>query len=169
MAFMNEMRRSDDLAQSRTFEGRLERPDQPGSWTFVRVPFDVKKAFGSGARVPVQGTVNGVPFRSSLLPQGDGTHILVVSRDLRAQAGVDGLERVPITLEYDPEIRKAAPPDDLRQALEPAGLAEVFSRLAYSHQKEYIDWITESKRPETRTRRIEKAVEMLRAGKRPKG
>lgn len=58
------------------------------------------------------------------------------------------------------------PPDDLLAAFEqsPAALA-FFEKLAPSHKKEYIRWITEAKRPETRASRVEKTIEMLTAGK----
>lgn len=58
------------------------------------------------------------------------------------------------------------PPDDLMAAFEksPAALA-FFDKLAPSHKKEYIRWITDAKRPETRTSRIAKAIENLTDGK----
>lgn len=55
-------------------------------------------------------------------------------------------------------------PADLLQALEEAGLTGRFASLAYTHRKEYVNWITEAKKEETRLRRIAKAVEMVAAG-----
>ena len=63
-----------------------ERPDATGAWTFLRVPFDVQEVFGSRARVAVKGSVNGVAVRGSLMPQGDGAHILVVNKSVRDRA-----------------------------------------------------------------------------------
>ena len=37
--------------------------------------------------------------------------------------------------------------------------------MSYTHRKEYADWIEEAKRPETRKRRVAKAVELIREGK----
>ncbi|HHX65141.1 MAG TPA: YdeI/OmpD-associated family protein, partial [Chloroflexi bacterium] len=53
-------------------------------------------------------------------------------------------------------------PDDLKRALEqnPAAKAR-YARLSYSHQREYVRWINDAKRPETRVRRIDKMVQML--------
>jgi len=48
----------------------------------VVAPFDVKEVFGTKARVPVRGTINGVEYRSSLMPMG-GCHRMVVNRELR--------------------------------------------------------------------------------------
>jgi len=58
------------------------------------------------------------------------------------------------------------PPDDFRRAMEENGVAlEIFEKLAYTHRKEYVRWIEEAKKPETRARRIEKAVAMIAEGK----
>jgi len=52
-------------------------------------------------------------------------------------------------------------PKDFADALKESGLDEFFSRCANSHRREYLKWITEAKRPETRRERIKKAVKML--------
>ena len=53
-------------------------------------------------------------------------------------------------------------PEDLQQALltNPPSL-ENFVKLSYTHQKEYVKSVEDAKKPETRLRRIEKAVEAL--------
>jgi hypothetical protein len=57
-------------------------------------------------------------------------------------------------------------PIDLREALEAQPDAQkIFDNLAYTHRKEYVNWIIDAKKPETRTRRLQKAVEMIGAGK----
>ena len=154
---------------AREFEAVLERPDATGTWTFLRVPFDVQQAFGSRARVAVRGTVNGVAIRSSLMPQGDGTHFLVVNKAIRDQAGAEAGAVVSVTLEQDHEPRTVDTPPDLTSALAEAGVApSAFDGMSYSHQKEYVDWIESAKRPETRDRRILKAVSMIGEGRRLK-
>ena len=40
-----------------------------------------------------------------------------------------------------------------------------FEGFSPSHKREYVDWITEAKREETRARRIKSAIEMLAKGK----
>ena len=66
------------------FKAKLTSRGPGGAWTFLPIPFDVEKAFGSKARVSVAGTMNGCAFQNSLLPQGDGTHQMAVSKDLQA-------------------------------------------------------------------------------------
>lgn len=66
----------------------------------------------------------------------------------------------------DTAPREVEVPSDLASALEavPAAAAH-FGRLAYTHKREYANWIADAKRPETRQRRIEKAVQLLAEGK----
>jgi hypothetical protein len=42
---------------------------------------------------------------------------------------------------------------------------KTFTAFSYSHQKEYVEWITEAKRDETRQKRLKAAIEMLAEGK----
>lgn len=154
-----------------TFSSRLIRPEGTGTWTYLDVPFDVEQAFGSRSQVKVKGTVNGVSYRGTLMPHGNGTHYMVVNQSLRESAGVQAGDTVDVEMEQDKEARTVDVPDDLRAALQAAApsLLEPFLQLSYSHEKEYIDWIESAKKAETRARRIEKAVELLKEGKRLKG
>lgn len=52
-------------------------------------------------------------------------------------------------------------PQDILDALRAAGLAEFFADCTPSHQREYLKWIGEAKKPETRKVRIQKALQML--------
>ena len=58
----------------RRFRARIEPMDPAGAWSKNRSPFQVDRVFGSKARVPVKGTMNGIAFKASLFPEGDGTH-----------------------------------------------------------------------------------------------
>jgi hypothetical protein len=60
-----------------------ETGDLPG----VVLPADVAAAMGGRARIPVAGAINGVPFRGSTMPMGDGRHCVGFRKELRAQAG----------------------------------------------------------------------------------
>jgi hypothetical protein len=142
------------------FEATLERH---GSGTVVVVPFDLKEAFGSG-RPPVRATVNGYAFRTTLFTMG-GRALLGLNREVREAAGLEAGQDVSVELEHDDEPRTVEVPTDLAVALEadPA-VRETFDRLSYTHRKEYVRWIEDAKRDETRTRRIAKSIELLREG-----
>ena len=147
------------------FDAALERPEVRGAWTFVRAPFSVEKEFGVKGRVAVQGAINGIPFRSSLLPQGGGEHILVVNKELRDRAGVTAGDTANFVLERDDGPREVDLPPELAQALAANAEAQaVFARLSYSHQKEYADYVAAAKRPETRQRRAANSIDLLLQG-----
>ena len=145
-----------------TFSVRLVGRGPGGAWTHMPIPFSVEKTFGSKGRVPVRGAINGVAYRSSILPRGDGTHYMAVNQTLRAaaQAGVGDVVRV--VMEHDTAKRTVAVPAYLIKALRAAAQYKTFAALPYSHQKELVDWIADAKKPETRARRIGKCVAMLK-------
>lgn len=74
-------------------------------------PFRVEEVFGTRARVPVRGTINGYPFRSSLMPMG-GCHRMVVNQTMRKGAGVKAGDKVRVVMERDTAGRvvEAPPP-----------------------------------------------------------
>jgi hypothetical protein len=139
------------------------------AWVFVSIPFDVASVYGTKGRVPVKGTINGFPFRKALLPEGDGTHAMVVCKELQAGAKVSVGDEVEVILDRDTAERTVDVPAELTAALAPhETVREIFESLAYSHRKEYADWVGGAKKEETRKARSLKAVEMLRARRRVK-
>jgi hypothetical protein len=148
------------------FEAHLEGRGPSGAWTFLPIPFNVEKVFGSRARVPVAGTINGFPFANSLMPEGDGRHSMMVSKTLREGAAASKGDLVSVIMDLDNAERKAVVPDELKAALRGAPLARrFFDQLSYSRQKEYADWVADAKRPETRSARIKEAISRLLAKK----
>jgi hypothetical protein len=138
-------------------------------WACIRIPLNVEQAFGSKARVAVRGTVNGSKFRSSIFPDGSGSHSMMVNKTMRDGAKVDVGYTVTVTTEPDTRARTVTVLKDLKVALARlTPLDSRFSTLSYSHQREYVDWMSEAKKPETRKARIAKTLRMLTAGKRPK-
>jgi len=133
-----------------------------GPGTFVEVPLDVPALFGR-ARAPVQVTINGHRFRSTVAVYG-GRYFLPVKRAVREAAGVAAGDLVVVEVEPDSEPREVEVPEDLRAALgaDPAAAA-AFERLSYTHRREHVEWVLEAKRPETRQQRVDKTVARLRA------
>ncbi|MBI3869413.1 MAG: DUF1905 domain-containing protein [Verrucomicrobia bacterium] len=156
--------------QTQRFQGRLAGRGPKSAWVFLDIPFNVLEVFGSRARVPVTGTLNGHPFRNSLLPNGDGTHSMPVNKELQAGAKAVAGDAVSVVMSLETAPRTVAIPDDLRASLEARPTAQrAFASLSYSHKKEFVDWIVQAKKPETRARRLGKTIEMLGLGKRLKG
>jgi hypothetical protein len=136
----------------------------------IHFPFDVEQTFGARGHVPVRGTLNGAPFRASIFKM-HGRHFMVVNRRLREAAGVSGGETVPVRVGRDTEPRVITPPADLARALKANREARAaWDRLSYTHRREHVEHLDDAKRPETRRRRLEKAIALLASGtKGPRG
>jgi hypothetical protein len=123
-------------------------------------------AVGEGARrFPVVATVNGYTWRTSVARMG-GEFLLGLSKEVRQGAGVEAGDEVEVAIEFDTAPREVEVPEALAAALaaDPQAKAS-FDRLAFSHRKEYARWVGEAKQEETRQRRVQQALEMIRAGK----
>jgi hypothetical protein len=135
-----------------------------GGGAFVDVPFDVEKAFG--AKKPrVKAIIEGVPYRGLLTRMGGPNHILIVLKGIREQIGKTFGDEVKITVELDAAPRVIDIPKDLMKELKKDKNAKAFfDKLSYTHRREYVMWINEAKRDETRQKRILKTIEMLKKG-----
>jgi hypothetical protein len=150
--------------QTRTldFPATLERFEGVGTWTFLTVPFQVEEVFGKKGQVKVRGTINGVAYRGSLMPHGNGHHFLVVKKSIRDQARVSVGEIVHVSMSLDIEERRIILPIDFQDALEQSPAAHrVFEGLSYSKKKGYVDWIEQAKGGATRSKRVTKTIEQL--------
>jgi hypothetical protein len=134
----------------------------------LKPPFDVVEVFERKGRVPVKGTINGFPFRSSLMNMGDG-HMMAVNAELRAGGKCKAGDNVKIVMELDEEVRKVEVPAYLKKMINNDPQAkERWAKLSFSHQKEYVREIDGAKREETRERRIVTMMDALRRGMRKK-
>lgn len=146
------------------FDAILEEGIRGGVWVFI--PFNVQETYGTRGQVKVKATIDGVPYRGSIAPMGGGKHILGVKKEIREAIGKTIGDTVHIVMEQDTKPRIVAIPEDFQQALENNPSAKkTFEKFAYTHRKEYVQWIESAKKPETRQRRIEKAVGMISARK----
>jgi hypothetical protein len=134
-----------------------------GRNTGVPVPDEVLEALGGGRRPAVEVTVNGYRYRSTVGIMG-GKALVSFSSDHRAASGIAGGDPIDVELALDTAPREVAVPADFAAALEAAGATEAFGRLAPSHRKAHVTAIEGAKAAETRQRRIESAVEKVRAG-----
>lgn len=110
--------------------------------------------------------MNGFAFQNSLLPQGDGTHAMAVSKALQAGAKAGAGDRVSICMEVDRSQRVVVVPPELTQALASQPQAAMaFDALSYSHRKEFADWVASAKQAQTRQRRAERSIALVLAKK----
>jgi len=136
-----------------------------GGGAYVCVPFDVEAFFGK-KRVPITATIDGEPYRGTLVRMGSPDHCLGILKGIREKIGKDVGDEVDVLVKEDLAERRVEVPKDLAAALaKKKGARAFFDDLAFTHQKEWVNWIEEAKREETRTTRIAKTIAALAAGK----
>jgi hypothetical protein len=145
-----------------TFRATIEQAGKTA--TGIQVPEEVVRDLGVSRRPPVRVTLRGHTYRSTIAARGQ-RYLLPVSAAHREAAGVVAGDEVNVALELDTEPREVTVPPDFAAALDADDAARrTFAGLSYSRQKWFVLGIEDAKKPETRARRIEKAVERLRKG-----
>ena len=150
------------MSKKHTFTAIIQNAG--GGGAFVEVPFDVEKAFGS-KRPKIKANIEGVPYRGILTRMGTECHLLIILKGIREQVGKSFGDEVKISIELDTEPRVIEVPNDLLKELKKDKEAKAFfDKLSYTHQREYVTWVEEAKKEETRQNRIMKMIEMLKKG-----
>ena len=134
--------------------------DDKTSGCAIELPFEPKQVWG-GARTPVVVTTCGHSFRTTTFTRASRFWV-PLSRVNREAASVAAGQHVLVAVVEDAKPRTVRLPADLRMALKAAGLIEAWDRLSYSHRREHVDAIEKAARPQTRDRRLGKALDMLR-------
>jgi hypothetical protein len=141
------------------FRSHVEPPEPMRG---LEVPQDVVEALGGGKRPRVTITINGHSWRSRVAIMR-GRCLLGLSNANRQAAGVVTGEEIEVEVELDAEPPVVVEPADLTRALDADPVARAaYDRLAHTRKREHVRAIETAKKPETRMRRIEKALEMLR-------
>src|SRR5260370_2157469 len=149
------------------FKAKIEAGD--GGGAYVIFPYDAGKEFLTRGKVPVKATFNGVPYTGSLIKYGNPLHMLGMLKAIREQTGKGPGATIELVVWKDETVRTVAVPAQFEKLIKKAGLLPVFKKLSYTHRKEYCRWITEAKKQETRLKRLERAIEMLKKGVRTPG
>lgn len=133
--------------------------------TGIEVPPEIVEALGTGKRPAVTVLIGSYSYRSTVAPMG-GKFYLPVSAEHRTAAGIAAGDAIEVELALDTAPREVEVPDDFATALAGDAAAKgFFDSLSYSDRRRHVLAIAEAKTPETRQRRIEKAMDLLRAGK----
>ncbi len=143
---------------SKTFKATIVRGD---GMCYIPLTFDPKAVFGK-LRAPVTVTLNGYTFRSTIAAMG-GPPCIPLRKSNREAAGLEGTETLNVRLDLDTEPRVVKPPADLVKALKAVSAWDHWQALSFTHQREHVEAIEDAKKPETRARRIDRAVQMVRA------
>jgi Bacteriocin-protection, YdeI or OmpD-Associated/Domain of unknown function (DUF1905) len=148
-----------------SFSSKLIRPEVVGAWTFAMVPKTAAATAGFRPRMRVKGTIDGVPFRSSLIPRGGGEVFVVVNQEMRERIGKTDGQSVQFVLDIDttPPVVDVHPA--LKGALDKDAKAKAtFERFTVSQRLAYVRWIADAKQDATRERRVALAIEKIRRG-----
>ena len=149
------------MAKPIRFTARLE--SEPNGGRFVVIPLDLRALFGEH-RPALRATVNGYTFRTRGLRYG-GRYLLGFNREVREAAGIADQDELSVDIEADTEPRTVTLPPELAEALAASPDAQTFyDGLAFTHRREYAEWVGDAKKAETRKRRAATAVERLLAG-----
>lgn len=143
--------------KSKSVRVKLQRD---GAMCHVPVPFDPKAAFGK-VRAPVKVTLNGYTYRSTIFSMG-GVTFIPLRQSHREAAGLVGDETITVKIAHDTTERIVEIPADLAKALKAnRAAAQRWDELSFTHRREYVEAILGAKKPETRTRRVEKTLHAL--------
>jgi hypothetical protein len=131
----------------------------------VDVPAAVSAAIDKKGFVPIIGSINGAPVRSSLSPSRGGRHHLLLNREVRTAAGVEPGDRVKVVLRVDlePPVHEIA--EDLADALRQEGVLADFEALPRGRRNQYIAWMEDAAHEDTRAKRIGRLVELGHAAR----
>ncbi|HXF48792.1 MAG TPA: YdeI/OmpD-associated family protein [Verrucomicrobiae bacterium] len=143
------------------------KPFKIGSWTLLRLPKSASAKLPSRGMTMVEGKLNGFRFQAALEPDGNGSHWFKINKTMREAAGADTGNTV--TLVFDPARDWPEPkvPADFKSALAADPRARtLWMDITPIARWDWIRWISATRQPETRRRRIENACSMLKAGKR---
>ena len=151
------------MTKKQTFKAIIQNAG--GGGAFVEVPFDVEAAFGS-KKPKVKAMIEGVPYRGTLVRMGTECHLLLILKSIREQVGKTFGDEVKVSVELDVEERVVTVPAELKRAFKSDKDARsAFEKLSYTHQKEYVRWVEDAKKVETRQSRVVKTIEMLKESK----
>lgn len=147
---------------AKTFEALLERGGDGLNWTIIRVPLDVSKIWGKRGQLKVAGQINGFPFRTSLFPTGQGTHIMIVNKKMQTGGKTAPGMKARFRIEPDTSPREVEPPQEWTRVLdESKRLKKYFESLNFSTRREIARWIGGAKHAETRLRRAGQMAERM--------
>lgn len=133
--------------------------DQEHNGSYCEIPFNVFETFGK-KRVKIKALIDAVEYRGLLTPMG-GKYGVFMNKEVRDKVGKTYGDLVHISIEEDDEPRVVEIPDDLLQLMIENEVKPFFDSLSFTHQKEYVQWILDAKKEETRQNRLVKAIEMM--------
>jgi hypothetical protein len=137
--------------------GGERKPTRRAGKSASKSPKGVKPKY-----VPLVAVVNGCSARVTLMPAGGGRYRIQLNTALRKTARADVGDVVRVELQLDRASREESVPADLRLALkENPAARSAFDELTTGHRRHFIKWFDSAKGPDTRIRRLGRAIDYL--------
>ena len=133
---------------------------------FVEFPFSTEELFNKKGQVKIKAIFDDkVEYRGSLAKMKSDCHILGLTQEIRKQLGKTFGDEISVNLIEDKEERTVEVAEDIMSIFNENPEAKaLFDKMSYTHRKEYIRWINEAKKPETRENRRIKMIQMILNG-----
>jgi hypothetical protein len=134
--------------------------------TGIHVPLEAVEALGGGRRPAVVAMVNGYTYRATVLGYDPADPLMPFSTEHRAASGIAAGDAIEVELVVDTAPREVEVPEDLAAALAADPVAKAFfDGLSYSNKRVHTLSVADAKTPETRARRVDKSIALLREGR----
>ena len=136
--------------------------------TVLRLPEAASTNLPSRGQVAVQGTIDGVEFRTVLEPDGMGGHWMKVASPLQRDAGISAGDRATLDILATRDWPEPIVPTDLAAALvsAPERIQELWNEITPMARWEWVRWVSATKDADTRRRRVEVSISKMQGGKR---
>lgn len=126
------------------------------------VPDEISRALGGKGYIPVIASVQGLIARTTLVPAGNGRYRLFVDGKIRKRLDINVGGLVGIALRRDKKPNELTVPSDVAAALrKTSGAQKAFENTTPGLRREFLRWVLNAKRPETRAKRIDRAIPIL--------
>jgi len=137
------------------------------SWTLLTLPKSASAKLPSRGMTMVKGTINDFRFQAALEPDGKGSHWFRVDKTMSKAIRADAGDTVMLAIEPIKEWPEPKAPADLKNALAAVPQAHtLWMEITPMARWDWIRWISSTKNPDTRKRRIEVTFSKFKAGKR---
>jgi len=147
------------------FEGTLSRF---GRSAVLRLPEAASRDLPSRGQVAVHGTINGTRFGTVLEPDGNSGHWMRVDDTLQHAAGISAGDTAALVIEVTGDWPEPGVPEDLAAALAaaPRTIQDLWHEITPMARWEWVRWVSATKNPDTRRRRVEVSISKMTSGKR---
>ena len=139
-----------------------------GSWTILLLPKSESAKLPSRGMVMVEGTLDGIPFKSTLEPDGRGSHWMKIDASLLKSLKKGAGDSIKVEMWSTKDWIEPEMPDDLEKAFESASdkVQSLWKDITPMARWDWIRWIRATNNPDTRRKHIDVALSKMSHGER---